>query len=188
MSQEYATLAVPDGASAVSSMTPLGALSRDFSWIDAEEPAAQDSEAARERHIERFGFRVADLHILCPMELVSEVTPVPTIHRIPNPPRWMLGAANLRGNVVPITNPARFLGLMNRAEKSMLVVFGTGEERAGLVVDDMPDIQRFSDHERLHSLPPVPDSLRPQLLGAYEQQGIIWLEVDIAALLDRLNL
>ena len=190
MSDEALNPPEPAACGPLPALSPLAALDRDFSWVTAQDGGASSGESADEKtaeNIERLGFRIADLHLVCPFGWVSEVAPVPPIHRIPNPPQWILGAANLRGNVVPIANPARFLGLQNRPERTMLVVFGTGEDRAGLLVDDLPDIHRFTSGDRLGALPPVPEALRAHLLDAYEKQGVIWLEVDIGSLLERLN-
>jgi len=179
-------VSVQDSASALPELRPSAALARDFSWTGGPAFGAEAGEgAAAEREIiERLGFRIADLHLVCPFERVSEVAPIPALFRIPNLPPWILGAANLRGNVVPVANLARFLGLQNRVERGMLVVFGGGEDRFGVLADDRPDIHFFAPQHRLHVLPPAPEGLRPHLVTAYEKERVIWLEVDMGALID----
>lgn len=60
--------------------------------------------------ISRLGIRVANKNYLVSLADISEVVAVPEVKKIPLTRDWLLGIANVRGNLAAITDLARFLG------------------------------------------------------------------------------
>ncbi|MFN7024853.1 MAG: chemotaxis protein CheW [Pseudorhizobium sp.] len=73
---------------------------------------------------------------------------------IPKAPADVLGVINLRGEVVPIVDLARRLGMSPTAEseRSAIIVAEVGPTIVGLLVDNVSDILTVSEH----SIQPVP--------------------------------
>lgn len=64
------------------------------------------------------------------------LSPLGTVTRIPNVPDWLLGMANLAGEIVPVFDPAAFFGLgRNTSASPMLLHVLRGEVRAALLID-----------------------------------------------------
>ena len=175
-------------------LSPVEAVDRDFSLISEFNITRTDAlgqqqsdDMSETREVEFLGFRVADLHLLCPFERVAEVSSVPPVYRVPNLPAWITGAASLRGEIVPVIDLNRYLGMTARPEMPMLVVVGRGDDRAGILVDDRPDIYSFSSRHQLPGDPPMHDELNAHLEAAYQKDGVIWLEIDLPALIDRMT-
>lgn len=191
MNEKSDSVASTDG---MPELSPLEAVERDFSLLaglasseagdSAQRSAAEIKEA---EDVEFLGFRVADLNLLCSFDRVAEVTSVPNVFRVPNLPPWITGAASLRGEITPIIDLTCYLGLTATPELPMLVVVGRGDERAGLLVDDRPDIYRFSTEHLLSNEPPMHEELKNHLLGAYQKDGLIWLEIDLSQLIDKMT-
>src|ERR1700758_3164570 len=55
------------------------------------------------------GFRLRERWLVAPREDVREVITVPRMTRVPGARPWMLGVANVRGNLLPITDLAQLL-------------------------------------------------------------------------------
>ncbi len=165
---------------------PVEAMDRDFSWLNKQNIKAHDSNNVSLTKIERIGFQIADLHLICPFESISEISDIPDVYRVPHLSPWVHGVASLRGEVAPIIDLAHYLKLSQHAEASMLMVIGHNDERAGLLVNGSPDIYYFSKDHLLKTNPPVVKELLPHLNNAYQQEGVIWLELDMTALINKM--
>lgn len=168
---------------------PVEAIERDFSWLNKQNFDADDvnnNNNTTITKIERIGFQIADLHLICSFDSISEISDIPDIYRVPHLPPWVHGVASLRGEVAPIIDLAHYLKLSQHTEASMLMVVGHDDERAGLLVNGSPDIYYFSEHHLLKTNPPVSKELLPHLNKAYQQDGVLWLELDMTALIDKM--
>lgn len=77
---------------------------------------------------------------------VQEVLQMVQLTAVPDAPRFVAGALNLRGAVLPVIDLADMLGLERPAytlETPIIVVY-EGERRVGLIVDDVHDVVEFS--------------------------------------------
>lgn len=75
---------------------------------------------------------------------VSEVAKVPPITPVPGLPPALLGAVNLRGEVIAVADLQVLLGVgaVAPGPLSRLVIIRLGEERVGLLVDSIGDLER----------------------------------------------
>jgi purine-binding chemotaxis protein CheW len=118
--------------------------------------------------------RVASEHYALPVEQVLEVSELGEIASVPGSPPEILGVRNLRGQVIPVIALATMLGLSGD-DPSRLVVAESGELRAGLVVDEVLDVEE---------LPPVSEQVDSEyLLGAFLVGGKLVGALDLAAVL-----
>jgi purine-binding chemotaxis protein CheW len=81
-------------------------------------------------------FQIGDSSFALPLDRVGEITRLPSLARMPLAPPSLLGLANLRGNVLPVVDVRRLLGLGEAVltETTRVVVLDQGEP-VGFVVD-----------------------------------------------------
>jgi chemotaxis signal transduction protein len=90
---------------------------------------------------------------------------------------------NLRGNLVPVFDLKSLLGISGpTGYRQMLLVIGTGENVAALVIDGTPDHITIDASGHVDQPDRVPEILRDYLQGAYEYAGEIWYQVDYEGL------
>lgn len=69
---------------------------------------------------------------------VREVVPAPTAAPVPRAPSWLVGLANLRGEIVPIVDTAGALGDEPVREPSHLVIVTTARGVAAVAATGAP--------------------------------------------------
>lgn len=118
--------------------------------------------------------RVAGEHYALPVERVLEVADLGEIAPVPGSPAEVLGVRNLRGEVLPVIALGAMLGLSG-GEPSRIVVAESGELRAGLLVDEVLDVEE---------LPPPSEQVESDyLLGACFVDGGLVGALDVDAVL-----
>ncbi len=90
-------------------------------------------------------FEVAGERMVAPLGEVSEVLAFPELTTMPLVQPWLLGVANVRGRLLPLTDLAQFLGVQSLEilKNRKVLVLDTGEVFAGILVDQVLGINRF---------------------------------------------
>jgi chemotaxis signal transduction protein len=134
--------------------------------------------APAERARTRYGFRLGDLGLLIERNTTCELLEQMPVYPVPGTPAWLRGLINLRGNLVPVFDPASLLGLDGDAApvRRWLLVLDRGEQAVGLFIDHWP--QPVVVRQALPRLPPLPAALQPYIAAGYIQDDRIWLEFD----------
>jgi len=122
--------------------------------------------------------RVAGEHYALPVEQVLEVADPGELAPVPGAPREIVGVGNLRGQVTPVIDLATTLGLSG-GEPSRFVVVESGELRAGLLVDEVLDVEALP--------PPSEQAESDYLLGACLLDGVLVATLDVDAVLDSIG-
>lgn len=100
--------------------------------------------------------RVGTERYALPAEHVPEVATMGELTRVPGAPARLLGVRNLRGEVLPVVDLARALGVHDAGEPTRVVVAESGDLRAGLAVEavedvgELPDFVEGSDNALVH--------------------------------------
>lgn len=92
-------------------------------------------------------FEIGGQRLVAPMGEVSEVLAMPDYTSMPLAQPWMLGIANIRGRLLPLTDMSQFLQVPSRlAQMSQrkVIVIEHGTEFSGLLVDKVLGIEQFS--------------------------------------------
>lgn len=145
-------------------------------------------EITEARPILRHGFKIGNRRLLHDLSTSLEmVDPLP-IFRLPNTPNWLLGLSNLRGNLIPIIDLARYLGEvpLNR-EKQMLLVVGSGNRTIGMIIDGVLEQISLNDEIPPSAVKDSPDIIKPFINAAYRFQGEIWLQADLDSMFRELS-
>ncbi|GIL40865.1 chemotaxis protein CheW [Roseiterribacter gracilis] len=101
-------------------------------------------------------FRLGDEEFGLPISAVDEVARVPDkISKLPKTPKFLEGVVNLRGEVLPVVDQRRRFDLptMEGGEGRRLIVVRTERHRAGLIVDAVSEVLRWSQD----AIEPAPD-------------------------------
>lgn len=167
-------------------LPPTLALTRGFVHAaqDVHMPAARETRDAQ--HV-RQGFRIGALALMVRYEDGSELTEMPPLYRLPNTPAWFQGIANLHGLLVPVFDLADWTGVEHAPDaKRMLLVLSHGNDAAGVVIDGLPQRLRWTDTQQADAAT-APARLAPLVRGAALIDGVLWFDIDRAALLDALE-
>ncbi len=123
------------------------------------------------------GFVLSGERYVAPMGEVTEILHVPRFTHIPGVRPFMMGAANVRGRLLPLVDLAGFFDIP-RSSRSMrerrVLVVEQGDIFSGLVVDSVLGMQYFATDSFRESPEGVPDSVRPFVNGGYERNDEVW--------------
>lgn len=158
-------------------LSPTVALTRYFVAPDREHALSGKGEDSAQ--IQRYGFRIGDFRFVHDLNLPVELMELPRCFELPNASVWFSGLVNLRGNLVPVFDLKSILGEAGPAgDRQMLLVIGSGERAAALVIDGTPDHISIDPGSRIEQPDPVPEILRNHLQGAYQYAGETWYQAD----------
>lgn len=85
------------------------------------------------------GYRVGTRLFVSSIDEISELLAVPVMTTVPGTQPWLLGVANVRGNLVPVIDLGRFLfGVRTQvAERTRLLIVRQGGGNVALMVDEV---------------------------------------------------
>lgn len=112
---------------------------------------------------------------------VKEIIRVFPITMIPQTPHYVRGLLNLRGNVIPVVDLSRRLGLPDREEgkENRIIVVMVEDDVAGLVVDAVSEVMTVTDN-LLQEAPVMVTSIGEKFIAKIIKTGdrlIIWLKL-----------
>jgi twitching motility protein PilI len=135
---------------------------------------------------------IAGHGFLMPLEQAGEIFPLAPAQHVPHSQPWFLGVANLRGQLHGVVDAAMFLGLSDRAGRSLsdvaardagrLVALNTALQlNVALLIDRLLGLRNAS------MLKPAAREAfagKPHFIGQamVDEQGRVWYELDLAAL------
>lgn len=123
------------------------------------------------------GFRIGEERFVASRNEVREVLMLPDeITRVPGAKRWMLGVANLRGHLLPLTDLKLLLGSGRTPLKRLARVISVNHRDvpAGLVVDEVLGFRRFMDNEYTDRWPETVVRCDRYIRGAYKRGQDTW--------------
>lgn len=134
---------------------------------------------AQPASVRRLGFHLGNIGLLIAPRATSELTDLIKVCPIPNTAAWLLGIFNLRGNLVPVFDVNMLLQLeVGTTKKRMLLILGQGDAAGALVIEGLPVHVTLSEGDKLKSLPPLPEAIRPFATSGYEKNGEMWFNFD----------
>ena len=127
------------------------------------------------------GFRLRERWLVAPREDVREVITVPRMTRVPGARPWLLGVANVRGNLLPVTDLGQMLGQPRMPEHrdQRVLVFNSDRVPAGVLVDEVAGYRQFAPSDQRHDMVAGSGELEPYLLGAFSREGRDWLALSL---------
>ncbi|MBM4310078.1 MAG: hypothetical protein FJ119_03910 [Deltaproteobacteria bacterium] len=121
-----------------------------------------------------------------PVENTSEIGLVPEITRVPNVPDWLLGIANLRGDIVSLVDIKKFLGMgpFDAGMHDRIIMLRSFNEDlcTAVVVNRIVGMHHVADEDIIINGAGGRDS-EPYIGGVYERDGRTIVILDIESML-----
>jgi len=120
-------------------------------------------------------------------EEAREVLGVPApLTRVPGAKGWILGLANVRGQLLPIIDLRAYLGagVTPSSRGARVIVVNHRDIPAGLVVDEVLGFRRFADAEFTADVPPTIVNCSRYIAGSFRRGGEQWPVIGLRALVE----
>ena len=130
------------------------------------------------------GFRIEQRHFVSSIAEVGEILTMPPLTVVPGARSWLLGIADVRGNLVPVIDLRDFIGggRSPTGEATRVLVVRQQGGSVGLLVDEVLGQRSFSS-EQLASSVGEPDGPFSRFVGeSVSQGGIDWGLFSMSAL------
>jgi len=151
---------------------------------EAVEPLRTPDVAVSTAHVV---FRLGSRTMAIPLAAVSEIARPPKVTRLPHVPAWVLGIANLRGDIVSMLDLEGFLsGKVGKPshEQRMLALRPVGDEvRTAVLVDSVDGIQAFEDARIARVTRGYDAAVAPYARGLYQVEDDLVVVLDADRLL-----
>ncbi len=139
-----------------------------------------------EEEIQLVGFIVGDEEYAIPILDIQEIIKPIEYTRIPSTPEYVLGAFNLRGNVIPLIDLRMKFSLPRKEadETTRYIVMRDGDNIAGFVIDKLTEAIRL----KKSSIDPTPETLHKDqgmIYGIGKREKTIITILKVASLLQR---
>jgi purine-binding chemotaxis protein CheW len=163
---------------AAAGIAPMIEESRDKAGTVPVSPTGEPKET-QQGEIELLSFRLSGEEYAVLVADVREVLKFYQLTIVPNTPDYILGVMSLRGTMLPIIDLCKRFGIAPavKNDKSRIVVTSSGDEEAGLVVDQVTGVFRILPDE----IKPVPENIEQ---GAEFLSGIVRTSDRLYILLD----
>jgi len=164
----------------------LSAIDRDLTpeVQPTEGTVASTSVSREERHLI---FTMADTDYAVPLANVMEIGRPLAITSMPNTPEWLLGVANVRGDIVSVILLSRFLGMeVEGAELTGRLVVARSrrqETTTGFIVEQVKGIRSLPSDRIRTPTSPIEDRITPYVRGVLEHAGRLLVVLDLDRLL-----
>ena len=133
-------------------------------------------EAAHQEEWVGIGFRVGRAYLVAARQEIRELLPFPGITKLPGAKPWLLGLANVRGQLLPVTDLNVFFGgpPTDISRMTRVLMVNHADIPAGLLVDEVRGFRRFVPAERVNSVPEMLPGMTPFIAGAYSAGDELW--------------
>jgi twitching motility protein PilI len=130
------------------------------------------------------GFRLADVHLVTPLEHIAEVLPYPALTPVPGTKSWVRGVANVRGNLLTIVDLAEYFGKgrIYPDERTRVLTMNIENLHTGLVVNEVFGLRHFNEESERQRKGVFEDAVTPHLQGAFLRDDVLWGMFDMYSL------
>jgi twitching motility protein PilI len=131
-------------------------------------------------HIEQewvgIGFRIGDSRLIADMSDIKEILDLPDITEVPGVKSWIVGVANVRGNLLPIMDMKGYLlgDDIKQRQKGRVIVIDYKGFDTGLVVEEVYGMRHFREGEATQDIPQVHEKISPFVQRAFKQDEEHW--------------
>ena len=115
-------------------------------------------------------------------------SPSPTLTLVPNAKRWLVGVANVRGDLLPVIDFSSFLLAkpLQPDPQARILTISHGDIRAGLMVAQVYGIRHIElAAQSKDILPTAPAPLRDMLSGRVTMQGQTFYIMAVTQLIEQ---
>lgn len=160
---------------------PFDALQRTFVLPEQPTVAAKPQDDRLHGH----AFTIGALQLVIdtarhPCEVYEEL---PLCH-IPGSPVHLVGMANQRGNIVPLFDLGKMVGLPSDSGKNYYLIIGNRDEAVGFRIYSLPRRVEISSEERITTALPIPHLLEPHIRQFFQKNDQIFADWNVQSFLD----
>ncbi|MGA9333144.1 MAG: chemotaxis protein CheW [Rudaea sp.] len=131
------------------------------------------------------GFRIGARHLVSSINEVNEILTMPALTIVPGTRNWLLGVANVRGNLVPVVDLKLYLmeerTQLTDASRVLLVRQGSGS--VGLLIDELLGQRSFTEEQRTEALVEEDERYQRFVAENYPLGDVHWGLFSMAALI-----
>ncbi len=122
------------------------------------------------------GFRIGDSRLIASMSEVKEILDLPEYTLVPGVKSWIVGVANVRGNLLPILDMKSFLlgEDIRQREKGRVIVIDYKGFNTGLIVEEVYGMRHFRESDATADVPEVHEGITPYVDKAFKQDEEHW--------------
>lgn len=181
----------PDSTPLVSPHEALGDQEKSDLFELPSAAIEKDSLSNNDSDLRRHGFYIGNIGLLLPPEMISEVAENAIVRRLPNSMPSLVGMTNLRGNMVPVFDIAVALDILpdnandTKSDRKLLFL-QLDDEWVGLYSNGLPIRLVLDTNNRMDTIPPVPEIIKPFVYHSYKQEEV-WLDFDIKGFFERIS-
>jgi twitching motility protein PilI len=130
------------------------------------------------------GFRLGARHLVSSINEVNEILTFPALTLVPGTRPWLLGVANVRGNLVPIIDLKNFLQgeRTHLADTSRVLLAKQHGGIVGLLVDEVLGQRNFSEDQRAEAIGEEDARFSRYVAEKYQLGDVLWGLFSMAAL------
>jgi twitching motility protein PilI len=122
------------------------------------------------------GFRIGNDKLIAPMDEVKEILDLPKYTNVPGVKSWVVGVANVRGNLLPIMDLRGFMlgeDIKQRRKGRVLVINYKGFN-TGLIVEEVYGMRHFLAKDESRDLPATHEKITPYVEKVFMQDSERW--------------
>jgi len=122
------------------------------------------------------GFRIGDSKLMASMSDIKEILDLPEFTLVPGVKSWIVGVANVRGNLLPIMDMKGFLlgeDIKQRHKGRVIVINYKGFD-TGLIVEEVYGMRHFREGDTTEEIPQVQEEITPYIERAFQQDDEYW--------------
>lgn len=154
--------------------------------IEAEVLGGETAEVAGENLWVGVACRIGTFRFVSARAELREILTWPGVTHVPRARSWLLGLANVRGQLLPVTDLMAWAGggetVLSR--NSRILVVNHPDIPVGLLVDQVVGFRRFPPANIGEVPPGALEALRPFLLGSYERDDEQWTVLGLRDLVE----
>lgn len=122
------------------------------------------------------GFRLGDVYLVSGISEVTEILRVPTVTPVPGTKAWLLGIANVRGNLVPLVH---LRGLLEgerykHADTARVLSVKYSGNTVGLIVDEVLGQRSFVDENKYDNRTYLDSPINAMIAHEYSAGNTNW--------------
>jgi purine-binding chemotaxis protein CheW len=137
------------------------------------------------KRVEYVAFALAGEAYAVPIARITEILKPLPITPVPRAPRVVVGVMTVRGRLVTVIDLRRRLRVRESPMdgKTRILITDTGEERVGLLVDEVMQVHRLADSE-IEPRDVLGGDPEPYLAGIGRPQGALLVLLDLRPILE----
>lgn len=130
------------------------------------------------------GFRVGPRHLVSSINEVNEILTMPSLTIVPGTRNWLLGVANVRGNLVPVVDFKLYLmeERTQLTDSSRVLLVRQGGGSVGLLIDELLGQRSFTEEQRSDALEEQDERFQRFVAENYPLGDVHWGLFSMAAL------